>query len=149
MENCRVFTILKPDKAPKKVDSYRPKSLLPIMSKLFEKLLLLRLQSVITKKKLIPNHKFGFRKQHSTLEQVHRIIEAIEQAIEEKKICTAVFLDVSQAFDRVWHKGLEYKLRSLLPKQYSDILTSYIYIYIHIYCFNSFISNQNYLDSIS
>jgi hypothetical protein len=33
---------------------------------------------------------------------------------------------VSQAFDRVWHKGLEYKLRSLLPKQYSDILTSYI-----------------------
>jgi hypothetical protein len=33
---------------------------------------------------------------------------------------------VSQAFDRVWRKGLEYKLRSLLPKQYSDILTSYI-----------------------
>jgi hypothetical protein len=33
---------------------------------------------------------------------------------------------VSQAFDRVWNKGLEYKLRSLLPKQYSDILTSYI-----------------------
>jgi hypothetical protein len=33
---------------------------------------------------------------------------------------------VSQAFDRVWHKGLEYKLRSLLRKQYSYILTSYI-----------------------
>jgi hypothetical protein len=33
---------------------------------------------------------------------------------------------VSQAFDRVCLKGLEYKLRSLLPKQYSDILTSYI-----------------------
>jgi hypothetical protein len=96
------------------------------MSKLFEKLLLIRLKSVITKKKLIPNHQFGFRKKHSTLEQVHRITEAIEQAREEKKICTAVFLDVSQAFDRVWHKGLEYKLRSLLPKQYSDILTSYI-----------------------
>jgi hypothetical protein len=95
------------------------------MSKLFEKLLLLKLQSVITKKKLIPNHQFGFRIQNSTLEQVHRIIEAIIQAIEEKKICTAVFLDVSQTFDTVWHKGLEYKLRSLLPKQYSDILTSY------------------------
>jgi hypothetical protein len=33
---------------------------------------------------------------------------------------------MSQAFDRVWHKRLEYKLRSLLPKQYSYILTSYI-----------------------
>jgi hypothetical protein len=33
---------------------------------------------------------------------------------------------VSQAFDRVLHKGLEYKLRSLLLKQYCDILTSYI-----------------------
>jgi hypothetical protein len=73
-----VLVILKPGKPLNKVDSYRPISLLPIMSKPFEKLLLIRLQSVITKKKLIPNHQFGFRKQHSTLEQVHRIIEAIE-----------------------------------------------------------------------
>jgi hypothetical protein len=96
------------------------------MSKLLEKLLLIRIKSVITKKNLIPDHQFGFRNQHSTLEQFHRITEAIEQATEEKKICTAVFLDLSQAFDRVWHKRLEYKLRSLLPKQYSDILPSYI-----------------------
>jgi hypothetical protein len=123
---AEVLMILKPGKPPNKVDSCRPISLLPIMSKLFEKLLLLRLQSVITKKNLIPNHQFGFRKQHSTLEQVHRIIEAIEQAREGKKICTAVFLDVSQAFNRVWHKGLEYELRTLLPKQYRYILTSYI-----------------------
>jgi hypothetical protein len=76
--------ILKPGKLPNKVDSYRPISLLPIMSKLFEKLLLIRLQSVITKKKQIPNHQFGFRKQHSTLEQVHRIeaIEPVQGSIE-------------------------------------------------------------------
>jgi hypothetical protein len=111
---AEVLMILKPGKPPNKVDSYRPK--------LFKKLLLIRLQSVITKKKLISNHQFGFRKQHSTLEQVHRIIEAIKTM----KICTAVFQDLSQAFDRVWLKGLEYKLRSLLPKQYSDILRSYI-----------------------
>jgi hypothetical protein len=123
---AEVLMILKPGKPPNKVDSYRPISLLPIMLKLFEKLLLIRLKSVITKKNLITDHQFGFRNQHSTLEQVHRIIEAIEQAIEEKEICTAVFLDVSQAFDTVWHEGLEYKLRSLLPKQYSDILTSYV-----------------------
>jgi hypothetical protein len=79
-----VLMILKPGKPPNKVDSYRPISLLPIMSKLFEKLLLIRLKAVIAKKNLIPDHQFGLRNQHSTLEQVHRIIEAIEQAIEEK-----------------------------------------------------------------
>jgi hypothetical protein len=71
MENSRGIMILKPGKPPNKVDSYRPISLLPIMSKLFEKLLLIRQKSVITKKNLIPDHQFGFRNLHSTLEQVH------------------------------------------------------------------------------
>jgi hypothetical protein len=53
---AEVLMILKPGKLPNKVDSYRPISLLPIMSKLFKKLLLIRLQSVITKKSLIPDH---------------------------------------------------------------------------------------------
>jgi hypothetical protein len=91
---AEVIVILKPGKPPSKADSYRPMSLLPIMSKL----LLMTLKSVIIKKSLIPDHQFGFRNLHSTLEQVHRIIEAIEQATQEKeKVCTAVFLDVSQA----------------------------------------------------
>jgi hypothetical protein len=61
------------------------------MLKIFEKLLLIKLKSVISKKNLIPDHQFGFRNQHSTLEQVHRIIEAIEQAIEEKRYVQQYF----------------------------------------------------------
>jgi hypothetical protein len=57
---AEVLMILKPGKPPNKVDSYRPISLLPIMSILFEKLLLIRLKSVITEKNLIPDHQFGF-----------------------------------------------------------------------------------------
>jgi hypothetical protein len=88
---AEVLMISKPGKPPNKVDSYRPISLLPIMSKLIEKLLLIRLKSVIAKKNLIPDHQIGLRNQHSTLEQVHRIIEAIEQAIEEKKdMCSSI-----------------------------------------------------------
>jgi hypothetical protein len=78
---AELLMILKPGKPPNKVDSYRLISLLPIMSKLFEKLLLIRLKSVVTKKKLILNHQFGFRNQHSTLEWVHRIIEAMYSSI--------------------------------------------------------------------
>jgi len=35
-------------------------------------------------------------------------------------------LDVAQAFDKVWHEGLNHKLKLLLPVQYSRILESYI-----------------------
>jgi hypothetical protein len=122
---AEVLMILKPGKPPNEVSSYRPISLLPVISKLFERLLLQRIKPIIEQKNLIPNHQFGFRNKHSTVEQVHRIVERIEQALEERKICTAVFLDVAQAFDKVWHEGLEYKLKKLLPKQYSEILISY------------------------
>lgn len=123
---AEVIMIPKPGKPPHLITSYRPISLLPIMSKLFEKLLLKRLKLIIEKKKLIPNHQFGFRSEHSTIDQVHRITNIIEKTLEEKKVCSAVFLDVAQAFDKVWHEGLIYKLKLILPKQYSIILESYI-----------------------
>jgi hypothetical protein len=50
----------------------------------------------------IPNHQFGFRKWHSTLEKAHRMNEALEN----KQYYSAAFLDISQAFDKVWHTGL-------------------------------------------
>lgn len=118
--------IPKPGKPLNQVSLYRPISLLPVISKLFEKLLLVRLKPLIMEKQLIPNQQFGFRHQHSTLQEVHRITEAIEHSLEENKICTAVFFDVAQAFDKVWHEGLEHKLKILLPIQYSEILISYI-----------------------
>ena len=40
--------------------------------------------------------------------------------------CSAVFLDVKQAFDRVWHEGLLYKLKKLLPAPYYLFLKSYL-----------------------
>ena len=57
-------------------------------------------------KKIIPSHQFGFREKHYTIDQVHRIADIIENAYNDEKVCSAVFLDVSQAFDKVWHEGL-------------------------------------------
>jgi hypothetical protein len=123
---AEVIMILKPDKPPNDRKSYRPISLLPIISKLFEKLLLKRLKPIIEDRNLIPDHQFGFRQRHSTIDQVHRITNIIENALENKKICASIFLDVAQAFDKVWHKGLEWKLQRDLPKQYYKILKSYM-----------------------
>jgi hypothetical protein len=89
------------------------------MSKLFEKLILKLL------KPLVPTHQFGFRNNHSTIGQVH-ITDVIEKNAESKRVCSAVFLDVAQAFDRVWHNGLLHKLRSTLPDYYYQLLKSYL-----------------------
>ena len=123
---AEVIMLPKPGKPPNDVSSYRPISLLPIISKLFEKLLLKRLKPIIERNRLIPDYQFGFRQKHSTIDQVHRITDIIECALEEKQICSALFLDVAQAFDKVWHKGLIYKLNRMFSTQYVEILTSYI-----------------------
>ncbi|KAL1124637.1 hypothetical protein AAG570_001261 [Ranatra chinensis] len=74
--------------------SYRPISLLPLLSKVLEKLLL-------ESQNIIPSHQFGFRSNHSTLQQCHRIVDLISSALEKKEYCGGVFLDVAQAFDRL------------------------------------------------
>lgn len=123
---AEVIMIPKPGKPPQDASSYRPISLLPIMSKLFEKLLLKRLKPIIETQNLIPEHQFGFREKHSTIDQVHRITNVIEKTLEEKNVCSTIFLDVAQAFDKVWHEGLMIKLRNMLPKEFADLLESYL-----------------------
>ena len=40
------------------------------------------------------------------------------KALEDGNFCTAVFLDISQAFDKVWHPGLLHMLKHFLPYTY-------------------------------
>jgi hypothetical protein len=80
MENSWNYYGPKPSKNLSEVESYRPISLLPIMSKLFEKLMLKRLRPIINEKHLVPTHQFGFRNNHSTVDQVHSITDVIEKS---------------------------------------------------------------------
>ena len=119
---AQIILILKPGKDATQVASYRPISLLPTLSKLFEKLLLKRIDPLTIQRNLIPNHQFGCRAQHSTIEQVHRVVAEVQLALDESKYCSAIFLDVAQAFDKVWHGGLKYKIRKKLPSQIAKLL---------------------------
>ena len=118
--------IPKPGKDPTLVSSYRPISLLPCLSKLYEKIILAKLLPPIESQNLIPAHQFGFRRKHGTIEQVHRVANEIRKTFEEKKFCSALFLDVAQAFDKVWHEGLIYKIRQYFPAAFHKILISYL-----------------------
>jgi hypothetical protein len=106
--------IVKPGKDPTEISSYHPISLLSVLSKVFEKLILRRINKDLRPDEWIPHHQFGFRQGHSTIQQIHHVTNIINKALEERKYCTAVFLDVSQAFDRVWHSGLLYKIKQFL-----------------------------------
>jgi len=89
-------------------------------------LLLKRIYSNTNLQDWIPTHQFGFRRAHSTIQQCHRIADTINKAHEENKYCSAVFLDVCQAFDKVWHPGLLYKIKQTWPPEYLNILKSYL-----------------------
>jgi len=77
-------------------------------------------------KNVLPNTQFGFRASHSTLHQAHRVVDSISYSLEKKLYCNCVFLDISQAFDRVWHDGLLYKLKKFLPPSYYLLIKSYL-----------------------
>ena len=121
----QIVTTLKPGKPAEDVKSYRPISLLPVLSKVFEKLLITRIQPTLQSTQ-IPDHQFGSRRKHTIIEQVHQITNIIHSALENKQYCTAAFLDISHAFDKAWHEGLLSKLKTFLPDNMYKILQSYL-----------------------
>lgn len=121
-----IIMIPKPGKDHTIPSSYRPISLLSCLSKLFEKCLLTRIIPYMEAHNIIPAHQFGFRIKHGTIEQVNRITSEIRTAFERREYCSAIFLDVSQAFDRVWLEGLMHKIKTHLPGYTHKLLESYL-----------------------
>ena len=118
--------ILKPGKPAELPTSYRLISLLPIISKILEKLPLKRILPVINQHCSLSDHPFGFRRNQSTVEEVNPVYSTARKSIEDGIFCTAVFIDVSQGFDKVWHPGLLFKIKKALPVEIYKILYSYL-----------------------
>ena len=98
---AQIKMLHKPGKDPHQTASYRPISLLPVFSKILEKIMYYRIKTIIEIKKLISEHQFGFRNKHSTIEHMHRLINEIIVALENKEYCTALFMDIEKAFDKI------------------------------------------------
>lgn len=108
LKSAKIVAILKPGKTNTLPISYRPISLLPSLGKLFESVI----YSYLLKesKHLLINEQFGFREQHSTVQQLVRVTEHITHQINLKESTGMFLLDIEKAFDTVWHAGLLHKL---------------------------------------
>ena len=96
------------------------------MRNFVKKIVLKHISPFINNASIVPQTQFGFRKGHSTIHQIHRLTDSIANSIERKEYCSAVLLDVAQAFDKVWHLGLLYKLKKILPPPYYLFFRSYL-----------------------
>ena len=93
------------------VTNYRPISLLSCLGKLMERVVYKHLYNHLMAENLIYSKQSGFLSGHSTVYQLIDIFHQITQALDEKLYTCMVFCDISKAFDRVWHKGLVFKLK--------------------------------------
>ena len=95
------------------IKNYRPISLLLICSKIFEKIIFKNLYSYLNTNNLLTTNQSDFRPGDSTTNQLLYLVNEIHQAFENPKSLEvrAVFLDISKAFDKVWHDGLIFKLK--------------------------------------
>jgi hypothetical protein len=121
-----IIMIQKPNKPADTTSFYRPISLLPFLAKILEKLILKRILPIISDKKVLPDYQFDFRSSYSTTHQLNRVVDAISFSLKKKLFCTAAFLDISQAFNRVWHDGLLHKLKIFLPSIFYLLIKSYL-----------------------
>ncbi len=77
-KHALIIPIPKPGKDHSDPSNYRPISMLSSISKVFERVILKRLNAFISSANIIPNHQFGFRAQHSTSQQLKRVIQHVK-----------------------------------------------------------------------
>ena len=107
---CKGIVILLHKKGDKQnLNNYRPITLLPIIYKLFTKIITNRITNTLDENQ--PREQAGFRSGFSTIDHLHAIIQLIEKSIEYNKPLCLGFVDYEKAFDSIEHTAVFNALR--------------------------------------
>ena len=91
-------------------NNYRPISLLPTFSKIFEKIILQQISNFFASNNILTPKQFGFRKSLSTIDAIAGLMEKLLSSLDKSKKTLGLFCDLSKAFDCVDHTILLLKL---------------------------------------
>ena len=111
------------------VKNYRPISLLPIFGKMFERVIYKSLFNYFQSNRLFTPAQSGFLPGDSCIAQLLSTIHEIQTALDENPTIDVrgVFLDLSKAFDKVWHDGIIFKLKAYgLEGELLSLLKNYL-----------------------
>ena len=92
---------------------FRPISITPVLSKVFERLIASRLHKFIETERILPKTQFGYRKGLGTVDALLTFTSDIQAALNDGAEVRAVAIDFSAAFDRVNHRGIIYNLQNI------------------------------------
>ena len=106
--------------------NYRSVSLLSVVSKVFEKLVNNRIVDHLEKCGLFSDSQYGFRSSRSTADLLTGVSGRIARAFNSSEATRAVTLDISKAFEKVWHADLLHKLKSSgISRQIFGLISSF------------------------
>ena len=109
-------------------DNYRPISVLPVLAKVFEKLVHEQLMTYLEVNNLLSSDQFGFRKNKSPELAVTYFLDNIRLKMDDGLLTGAVFIDLSKAFDTVSHGALLNKLPSFgIDARELQLITHYLF----------------------
>ena len=111
------------------VNIYRPVSLLPICSKIFEKLVFDAIFKFMIENNLLSGTQSGFKPNDSCVNQLILITHNVFSVFDANPLLEVRgFLDLSKAFDRVWHRDLLHKLKNRgINGNLLDLIESFLY----------------------
>ena len=95
---------------PSLLTNYRPISVLPFLSKVFEKIVYNCLFDFICDNNILYDYQFGFRPKHSTQQAIITLFDNITKSLDNGNIAISIFIDLKKAFDTVNHRILLRKL---------------------------------------
>ena len=98
--------------------NFRPINLLPILSKIWEKVISTQLTKCLENNYLLNESKYAYRNNSSTEQALVNVMEQFYKSIDKGKISLLVFLDLSKAFDSVNHDLLLNKLVQLKDRHH-------------------------------